>query len=94
MEQLQQMHTNFSGHLDTLTDEMCQMNIRVGRIAHRQACMVGLVPSPSPYPEASPDDTINDYEDDADSSSDDEMSTFQWFALCHSWQKKESSFGF
>ena len=27
MEQLQQMHANFGGHLETLTDEICQMNI-------------------------------------------------------------------
>ena len=39
--------------------------------------MVGLVPSPSPSPEASPDDAIHDYKDGADSSNDDEMLTSQ-----------------
>ena len=34
MEQLKQMHADFSGRLDFLTDEMCQMNPRVGHIAH------------------------------------------------------------
>ena len=71
MEQLQQIHANFSGHLDTLTDEMCQMNTRVGRITRRQACMAGLAPSPSPSPKVSPNNV-----DDADSFSD-EMSTSQ-----------------
>ena len=33
MEQLQWMHADCSGRLDTLTNEMCQMNTRVGRIA-------------------------------------------------------------
>ena len=72
MAQLQQMKADFSGRLDYLTDEMCQMNTRVHRIACRQAHMAGLAPSPFPSPEASPDD-----EDDADSSSDDEMTTSQ-----------------
>ena len=33
MEQLQQMHADFGGHLDYLTNEMCQMNTRIGGIA-------------------------------------------------------------
>ena len=47
MTQLQQMEANSSGHLDYLTDEMCQMNTRVGCIAHRQARMAGFAPTPS-----------------------------------------------
>ena len=35
MAQLQQMKADFSGRLDYLTDEMCQMNTRVHRIACR-----------------------------------------------------------
>ena len=67
------MHADFTGRLDTLTDEMCQMNTRVGRIAHLQAHIASLAPSPSPSLEAFVDD-----EDDADdgatsSSSDDKM---------------------
>ena len=46
------------------------MNTEVGRIACRQARMVGLTPSPSPSLMALPDD-----EDDANSSGDDEMTT-------------------
>ena len=83
--------------LDFLTNEMCQMNTRVGRIAHWQARMAGFVPSlsPSPSPKASADeddDACTD-EDDASSSSDDEMMTSQWFALCRSWQKGEVVLG-
>ena len=33
MEQLQWMHADFGGRLDYLTDEMCQMNTRIRRIA-------------------------------------------------------------
>ena len=71
------MQANFGGRLDYLTNEMCQMNTRVGRIARQQAHMVGLAPSPSPFPEASPDDEVDDDEDDTDSSSDDEITTSQ-----------------
>ena len=74
MEQLQWMQADFGGCLDYLTNEMCQMNNQVGRIARRQARMASLAPSPSPSPEASPDD---DDEDDASSSGDDKMTTSQ-----------------
>ena len=47
--------------------------------------MAGLTPSPSPSPEASPN--VDDDKDDVESSNDDEMTTSQWLALCHSWQK-------
>ena len=74
MEQLQQMQADFGGCLDYLTDEMCQMNTRVGCVARRQARMAGLAPSPSPSPETSLD---NEVVDDADSSDDDKMTTSQ-----------------
>ena len=77
MEQLQRMQADFGCHLDYLTNEMCQMNTRVGCIAHRQAGMVGLAPSSSPSLEALPDDEVDDDKDDADSSSDDKMTTSQ-----------------
>ena len=32
MEQVQRIQADFSGCLDYLTNEMCQMNTRVGRI--------------------------------------------------------------
>ena len=73
------MHANFSGRLDYLTNEMCQINTRIGRIARRHARISGFGSSPSPSPEASADegDDVDDYKDDASSFDDDEMTTFQ-----------------
>ena len=44
MDQLQHMHANFGSHLDYLCDEMCQMNTRIGRIAHHQSRLAGFMP--------------------------------------------------
>ena len=77
MAQLQRM----DARLNTLSDELCQVNTCVGRIARCQAIMGGFVTSPPPTPKASEDDdddaTTSDDEDDgnASSSSADEMST-------------------
>ena len=67
--------------LDTLSDELCQVNTHVGCIARRQGCLGGFVESPSP--EASEDeDNDGDSNDDGDeddsaiSPSDDEMSSW------------------
>ena len=68
-------------HLDTLSDELCQVNTCVGRITRQQARLGGFVASPSLSLEASEDndddsDDDDDNEDeDASSPSDDEMST-------------------
>ena len=76
MVQLQRMDTR----LDTLTDELCQVNTCVGHIARRQARLGGFVESPSPPPksseddEASKDDDDDDKDGDASSSSTNEMS--------------------
>ena len=71
------MHADFSGRLNYLTDQMCQMNTRMGRIALWQARIDSFGPSPSPSPEALANEgnDANDHEDDASSSSDDEMTT-------------------
>ena len=70
--------------LDTLNDELCQVNTYVGRIARRQAHLGGFVESSSPSPEASKDedddgnfddDDDDDKDEDASSPSDDEMTT-------------------
>ena len=83
MAQLQRM----DARLDTLSDELCQVNIRVGRIARRQAKMGGYtMPSTpvAPSDESDADDANDDDDDvdsddeddgDASSPSDDEMST-------------------
>ena len=79
MVQLQRM----DARLDTLSDELCQVNARVVCIARRQACLGGFMVSPSPSLKASKDeDDDNDFDNDDDdededtsSPSDDEMST-------------------
>ena len=69
-------------HLDTLFTELYQVNVRVSRIARRQASMgsFALEPTPSPpHPVAFDSDAEDDYDDasddDGDASSIDEMST-------------------
>ena len=79
MTQLQRM----DAYLGTLSDELCQVNIYVGRIARRQAIMGGIITSPPPTLEASENEdnddvaTASDDEEDGDASSFsiDEMST-------------------
>ena len=74
MAQLQHMDAG----LDTFTNELCQVNTRVGRIARRQACLGGFTASPSPSPEALANEDGDDGDDeDASSSNDDEMTTSQ-----------------
>ena len=77
MAQLQLM----DARLDTLVDELCQVNTRVGHIARRQARLGGFAASPSPSPEALTDEDGEDSDDgddeDASASSDDEMMTIQ-----------------
>ena len=70
MAQLKHM----DARLDTFSDELCQVNTCIGRIARRQAVISGFVASPSPSLEASADEDGDD-EDDASSSGDDEMKT-------------------
>ena len=83
MAQLQHM----DARLDTLSTELYQVNIRVGRIAWRQASMGGFAPKATPSPpslvasdsvdEDDDDGDDDDASDDAneDASSTDEMST-------------------
>ena len=86
MVQLQRM----DARLDTLSTELYQVNVCVGRIARRQATMGDFAPEPTsspPHPVASDSDTEDDdddddggddddaSDDDGDASSTDEMST-------------------
>ena len=84
MAQLQRM----DARLDTLSMELYQVNVHVGRIARRQATMGGFAPEPTPSPphpvasdsnaEDDDDDDGDDddaSDDDGDASSTDEMST-------------------
>ena len=79
MVQLQHM----DAHLETLSDELYQVNTRVNYIAWWQARLGGFIESPSPSLEASEDedddgdsDDDGDEDDSASSPSDDEMSTW------------------
>ena len=70
--------------LDTFTNELYQVNTRVGHIAERQAHMGGFAasPTPSPFPKTSEDkDAANGNDDGEDKvasfSSDEEMTTSQ-----------------
>ena len=74
MDQLQLMRADFSSRLDHLTDEMCQMNTRIGRIIRQQSCLGGFAPSPSLDPSAEFSNSGDNESDDASSSTyDDEM---------------------
>ena len=62
--------------LDTLSDELCQVNIHVGHIIRQQAVMGSFIVASSPSPPASEDESDDgSNSDDASSPSDDEMST-------------------
>ena len=73
MAQLQRM----DARLDTLSTELYQVNVRVGRIARRQAAMGGFAPEPTPLPphpiafDSDAEDDDNDDGDDDDASDDD-----------------------
>ena len=68
--------------LDTLSNELCQVNTRVCRTAQRKAVMGGFTVASSPSPKASKDESDDgsgsddaDKDDGAYLPSDDEMST-------------------
>ena len=99
MVQLQRM----DACLDTLSTELYQVNIRVGRIAWRQASMGGFAPEATPSPpslvasdskdEDDDDGDDDDASDNGDASSTDEMSTWHSYPLSFV-TKRESSFGY
>ena len=69
--------------LDTLSTELYQVNVRVSRIARRQASMGGFAPEATPSPpspvasksEDDDDDNGDDNDADGDASFTDKMST-------------------
>ena len=65
MAQLQRM----DARLDTLSTELYQVNIRVGRIARRQATMGSFAPEPTPSP---PPPVASDSKDEDDDDGDDD----------------------
>ena len=68
MAQLQRM----DACLDTLSTELYQVNVRVGRIARRQAIMGGFAPEASPPPPLVTSDYDSEDEDDDDGDDDDD----------------------
>ena len=71
MAQLQRM----VARLNTFSDELCQVNTHVSRIARRQARLGGFATSPEASEDEDNDDGDTAFDGDASSSSDDEMST-------------------
>ena len=74
MAWLQQMEADFGARLDYLTDDMCQINTQVGRIARQKALLGGFVPSLEAS--TNEDDDASDDEDDASDDEDDDASSF------------------
>ena len=62
-------------HLVLLSNEMCQMNTRIRRIAHHQSRLSGFVPSPSPDPSEESSDGGDDESDDASLFAQDDKMT-------------------
>ena len=69
-------YPHMDAHLDTLSDELCQVNTRVSRIARWQARLGGFVESPSPSLEASKDGDDNGDSDDHNDDEDEDASSF------------------
>ena len=61
--------------LDTLSDELCQVTTRVGRIARWQARLGDFIASPSPSLEASEEEDADDGTSDDDDDEDEEVSS-------------------
>ena len=83
MAQLQCM----DARLDTLSTELYQVNVRVGRIARQQATIGDFAPKPTPSPphlvafdsDANDDDDDDDDDDDASDDDGDANSTDEMF---------------
>ena len=61
--------------LNTLNDELCQVNTRVGCITRRQAIIDGFTASSSPSPQASEDESDDDGFGGDDADGDDGASS-------------------
>ena len=70
MAQLQRM----DAHLDTLSTELYQVNVCVGRIARWQATMGSFAPEPTPPPPRPVASDFDDEDDDDDDGDDDDAS--------------------
>ena len=71
------MRADFDSHLDHLSDEMCQMNTKIGCIARQQSRLGGFALSPSPDPFEESSNSGKDESDDASGfTHDDEITVF------------------
>ena len=70
MAQFQRM----DARLDTLSTELYQVNVRVGRTARRQATMGGFAPKATPSPPPPVVSDSEDEDDDDDDGGDDDAS--------------------
>ena len=73
MDQLQLMRADFGSRLDHLSDKMCKMNTRIGRISRRQSHLGGFAHSPSLNLVESFSDGGDDDDDASSFEIDDEM---------------------
>ena len=72
------MHVDFGSCLDLLSDEMCQMNTKIGCIARLQSRLGAFTCFPSPkHAEKSSSLDGRDNDDDFGSKYDDEMTISQ-----------------
>ena len=67
---------DFGTRLDHLSNEMCQMNTRIGQIAQRQFHLGGFVPSPKHNTSLESSTSGKDDGDASGSYYDDEMTPF------------------
>ena len=73
-DQLQLMRADFGSRFDHLTDEICQMNTRIGHIVCQPSRIGGFAPSPSLDPFVESSNSGDDKSDDASGyNHDDEM---------------------
>ena len=72
MAQLQRM----DARLDTLSTELYQVNVRVGRIARRQATMGDFAPEPTPSPPHPVASNFNADDDNDDDDGDDDDASY------------------
>ena len=75
LEAIMAQLVRMDAHLDTLNNELCQVNTRVDRIARRQAVMGGFTASSSPSPQALEDASDDDGSGGGDADEDEASSS-------------------
>ena len=78
LEAIMAQLVHMDAHLDTLSDELCQVNTHVSRITWRQAVVGGFTASLSPSPQVSEEESDNDSSSGVDADKDDGASSQCW----------------